>query len=53
MHFFMQSRLRELRGWSRTLVRWARRGDVPVHSVGEGKLCVLRFFESEPMEWVT
>ncbi len=37
---------------SRTLVRWARRGYVPAHPLGEGKRRVWRFFESELLEWV-
>jgi Helix-turn-helix domain len=37
---------------SRTLVRWARRGYVPAHPLGEGKRRIWRFFESELLEWV-
>jgi DNA-binding transcriptional MerR regulator len=37
---------------SRTLVRWARRGYVPAHPLGEGKRRIWRFFEIELLEWV-
>lgn len=37
---------------SRTLVRWARRGYVPAHPLGEGKRRTWRFFENELLEWV-
>lgn len=37
---------------SRTLVRWASRGYVPAHPLGEGKRRIWRFFENELLEWV-
>jgi excisionase family DNA binding protein len=37
---------------SRTLVRWASRGYVPAHPLGEGRRRIWRFFERELLEWV-
>jgi len=37
---------------SRTLVRWAGRGYVPAHPLGEGRRRIWRFFERELLEWV-
>ena len=37
---------------SRTLVRWARLGQVPAHPLGEGKRKLWRFLEHELLEWV-
>ena len=37
---------------SRTLVSWARCGQVPAHPLGEGKRRLWRFFESELLQWV-
>lgn len=37
---------------ARTLVRWARRGYVPSHPLGEGKRRLWRFFEDELLRWV-
>ena len=37
---------------SRTLVRWASRGYVPAHPLGEGRRRIWRFFESELLEWI-
>ena len=36
---------------SRTLVRWARLGQVPAHPLGEGKRRLWRFIEDELLEW--
>jgi hypothetical protein len=41
-----------LRMDSRTLVRWARLGQVPAHPLGEGKRKLWRFLEHELIEWV-
>lgn len=37
---------------SRTLVRWARLGQVPAHPLGEGKRKLWRFLEHELLEWI-
>ncbi|WP_035351470.1 helix-turn-helix domain-containing protein [Edaphobacter aggregans] len=37
---------------SRTLVRWARLGQVPAHPLGEGKRKLWRFLEHELLAWV-
>jgi hypothetical protein len=37
---------------SRTLIRWARLGQVPAHPLGEGKRKLWRFLEHELLEWV-
>jgi len=36
----------------RTLVRWARLGQVPAHPMGEGKRKLWRFVEHELLQWV-
>ena len=36
----------------RTLVRWARLGQVPTHPMGEGKRKLWRFVEHELLQWV-
>jgi hypothetical protein len=41
-----------LRMDSRTLVRWARLGQVPTHPLGEGKRRLWRFIESELIHWL-
>ena len=41
-----------LRMDSRTLVRWARLGQVPAHPMGEGKRRLWRFIESELICWL-
>lgn len=41
-----------LRMDSRTLIRWARLGQVPAHPMGEGKRKLWRFIEHELLEWV-
>lgn len=41
-----------LRMDSRTLVRWARLGQVPAHPMGEGKRKLWRFLEHELVEWL-
>jgi excisionase family DNA binding protein len=41
-----------LRMDSRTLVRWARLGQVPAHPLGEGKRRLWRFIESELIHWL-
>ena len=41
-----------LRMDSRTLVRWARLGQVPAHPLGEGKRKLWRFLEHELLAWV-
>jgi hypothetical protein len=37
---------------SRTLIRWARLGQVPAHPMGEGKRKLWRFLEHELLDWV-
>ena len=37
---------------SRTLLRWARLGQIPAHPMGEGKRRLWRFLEHELLEWV-
>ena len=41
-----------LRMDSRTLVRWARLGQVPAHPMGEGRRKLWRFLEHELVEWL-
>lgn len=41
-----------LRMDSRTLVRWARLGQVPAHPMGEGKRKLWRFLEHELVDWL-
>jgi len=41
-----------LRMDSRTLVRWARMGQVPAHPLGEGKRRLWRFVETELICWL-
>jgi len=41
-----------LRMDSRTLIRWARLGQVPEHPLGEGRRKLWRFLEHELLEWV-
>jgi hypothetical protein len=41
-----------LRMDSRTLVRWARLGQVPAHLMGEGKRRLWRFIETELIHWL-
>ena len=41
-----------LRMDSRTLVRWARLGQVPAHPLGEGKRRLWRFIETELISWL-
>jgi excisionase family DNA binding protein len=41
-----------LRMDSRTLVRWARLGQVPAHPLGDGKRRLWRFIESELIHWL-
>jgi excisionase family DNA binding protein len=41
-----------LRMDKRTLVRWARLGQVPAHPMGEGKRKLWRFMEHELLQWV-
>ena len=41
-----------LRMDKRTLVRWARLGQVPAHPMGEGKRKLWRFLENELLDWV-
>jgi predicted DNA-binding transcriptional regulator AlpA len=41
-----------LRMDSRTLVRWARLGQVPSHPMGEGRRKLWRFLEHELIEWL-
>jgi hypothetical protein len=41
-----------LRMDSRTLVRWARLGQVPAHPMGEGKRRLWRFIEAELIHWL-
>ena len=41
-----------LRMDSRTLVRWARLGQVPAHPLGEGKRRLWRFIENELISWL-
>jgi hypothetical protein len=41
-----------LRMDSRTLVRWARLGQVPAHPMGEGKRRLWRFIETELIHWL-
>ena len=41
-----------LRMDSRTLVRWARLGQVPAHPLGEGKRRLWRFIETELICWL-
>lgn len=41
-----------LRMDSRTLVRWARLGQVPAHPMGEGRRKLWRFLEQELVEWL-
>jgi predicted site-specific integrase-resolvase len=41
-----------LRMDSRTLVRWARLGQVPAHPMGEGRRKLWRFVEHELVEWL-
>jgi hypothetical protein len=41
-----------LRMDSRTLIRWARLGQVPAHPLGEGRRKLWRFLEHELLEWV-
>ncbi len=41
-----------LRMDSRTLIRWARLGQVPAHPLGEGKRKLWRFLEHELLAWV-
>jgi predicted DNA-binding transcriptional regulator AlpA len=36
----------------RTLIRWARLGQVPAHPMGEGKRKLWRFLEHELLDWV-
>ena len=37
----------------KTITRWARKGYLPGHPVGEGKRKYWRFFESELSAWLT
>jgi hypothetical protein len=37
---------------SRTLIRWARLGQVPAHPMGEGKRKLWRFLEHELLDWI-
>jgi len=37
---------------NRTLIRWARLGQVPAHPMGEGKRKLWRFLEHELLDWV-
>lgn len=41
-----------LRMDSRTLVRWARLGQVPAHPMGEGRRRLWRFIEAELICWL-
>lgn len=41
-----------LRMDSRTLIRWARLGQVPAHPLGEGRRKLWRFLEHEILDWV-
>ncbi|WP_263359679.1 helix-turn-helix domain-containing protein [Acidicapsa ligni] len=41
-----------LRMDKRTLVRWARLGQIPAHPMGEGKRKLWRFVEHELLQWV-
>jgi predicted site-specific integrase-resolvase len=41
-----------LRMDKRTLIRWARLGQVPAHPMGEGKRKLWRFLEHELLQWV-
>jgi predicted site-specific integrase-resolvase len=41
-----------LRMDTRTLIRWARLGQVPAHPLGEGRRKLWRFLEHELLEWV-
>ena len=41
-----------LRMDGRTLVRWARLGQVPAHPLGEGKRRLWRFIEAELICWL-
>jgi excisionase family DNA binding protein len=36
----------------KTITRWARKGYLPAHPLGEGKRKFWRFFESELSEWL-
>ena len=37
---------------ARTLVKWARKGYVPAHPLGEGRRRLWRFFEDELVKWI-
>ena len=41
-----------LRMDSRTLIRWARLGQIPAHPMGEGRRKLWRFLEHELLEWL-
>ncbi len=41
-----------LRMDSRTLVRWARLGQIPAHPLGDGKRKLWRFIETELISWL-
>jgi Helix-turn-helix domain len=53
-HYLLDAReaAQILRMDSRTLVRWARLGQVPAHPMGEGKRKLWRFVEHELLQWV-
>jgi excisionase family DNA binding protein len=36
----------------RTLIKWARLGQVPAHPLGEGRRRLWRFFQHELLAWV-
>jgi excisionase family DNA binding protein len=36
----------------KTITRWARKGYIPGHPMGEGKRKYWRFYESELREWL-
>jgi excisionase family DNA binding protein len=36
----------------RTLIKWARLGQVPAHPLGEGRRRLWRFFQHELLTWV-
>jgi excisionase family DNA binding protein len=36
----------------KTITRWARRGYLPAHPMGEGKRRFWRFFEDELLAWL-
>jgi len=40
-----------LRMDEKTITRWARRGYIPAHPMGEGKRKFWRFFEHELLDW--